>query len=377
MFAVIASSLFSGQIKKAIYDSEGQIVYNMISTNIDIIDALQEVDNLDVDYLIIDMVSVENHRDIPFAIRDFRIKNENTQIIIIAPNCYPGNQELSLIVTMGVYDILNPIGDNLNDYDLYSDLLEVLKYPTTYAKAVKWDLGLNALSQNVKANSNQNVVTIVKDKIVGTMVIGVVGTMHRIGTTHTAINIASFLKTFNVKVGLVELNKTTVFEDIKNSYIDVKDIDNGFLLDGIYFYPNKEDMKLLNILEDDFNYIVLDLGVYNDCQLEEFKRADERIIVSGVKDWELGSLEAILRTRDGIHKNKYLFNFSDEETFAEIKENMVDLRCYLSSLTGNPFLVNKNSYKMCAKLLENIIPKQDGKRKGLKFNISGIFKKEK
>ncbi|WDV46947.1 hypothetical protein PV797_04415 [Clostridiaceae bacterium M8S5] len=375
MFAVITSSLFYQQIKRVVYDINGQIAFSKVDTNIDVVETLGHIMNINVKYLIIDLISLGNHRDLPFAIREYRIKNENTQIIVIAPNCYPGNQELSLIVTMGVYDILNPIDDELSNYDIYSDLIDVIDNPTTYSNAVKWDIGLNGISTINSGDSRQKVVTIIKDNIVGTIVIAVAGTMSRIGTTHIAINIASFLKSFDVKVGIVELNSSKVFEQIKKLYIDVKQINNGFMLDGIFFYSKKEKLELLDILQNDFKYLILDLGIYSECQIEEFKRADEKIIVSGVKDWELDPLEEILKANDAIHKNKYIFNFTDYKTFMEIKDNMIDLECYRAPLLGNPFTINNKSYDFNVHLLSNIIPKQDKKKDNIKKAIESFIKR--
>ena len=93
-----------------------------------------------------------------------------------------------------------------------------------------------------------------------------------------------------------------------------------------------------------------------------------RIIVSGVKDWEVRELEKILAESNGIHNNKYLFNFSDETTFEFIKSNMGQLQCYLAPYNPNPYEIDftdNNYYQLLKEILPNTISKS--KNKVLKF----------
>lgn len=377
MFAIVTSPLFSDELTKVVQDKESRLVYQKVDTEIDIVETLDEISGSNIDVLIVDMISIKNQRDLPFAVRKFRIENEDVQIIIIAPNCYPGNQEISMIVTMGVYDILTPKKDKAGKYNVKYEVIEAIDNPCSYSKAVKWDIGINSTGSISEDTTAPKVVTVIKDKIVGSAVVAVAGTMSRIGTTHISINIASFLKKYNPKIAVVEYNNSKVFDSIREAYEDVEYIENGFLLDGIYFYSICDELSLLDILQNDFKYVVLDMGIYEECNKEEFKRAEERIVVSGVKDWEIEPLEQILRQNEGIFKNKYVFNYSDEETFKEIELNMEGLKIYKAPLRGNPFEMGKVNFDFNKALLKDITPEHQKNSKSFSQSITKFLKRGK
>jgi len=118
---------------------------------------------------------------------------------------------------------------------------------------------------------------------------------------------------------------------------------------------------------------VLDMGVYNEdvANNTEYKRANERIIVSGAKDWELPSLENILSTSDRIFKNKYYFTFSEKLTFEMIKSNMEGLQCYQAPYNPDPFHVCKECESVFRELLKEVLPNIN--KPNFKYNTKHIF----
>lgn len=368
MFAVITSPNFYNEIEQSINSKGSNILYKRVDNDIDILEEIERVNRIPIHVLIVDIFCVKEKKKIPQAIRRFRIRNSNARIIIIAPNFQPGNELLSILVTMGVYDIINPISEKMEDIIILPSLLEHIENPATYAKAVKWDISANEYIDD-KIKENEKVVvektrtlTIEKDRIIGTVVIAVSGTMHRIGTTHTVLSLSKFLKELKYKVAVVELHKSQNFNSIKNSYTDTIEKDNMFTLDGIDYYPYNPKLGVLDVLQEDYNYVVIDMGIYNECNIIEFKRANERIIVSGIKDWELTELELILRTGDKIlYKNKYLFNFADKNTFNFIRSNMNNLPCFLAPMNPQPFHKNKEFNEVFKIMLKDVLPKIEQK----------------
>jgi len=375
LFAVITNPNFFNEIEQAINSKGSNILYKRVDNDVDILEEIEKLNRIPIHILIIDITCIEDKKKIPQAVRRFRIRNSNARIIIIAPNFQPGNEILSMLVTMGVYDIINPISEKTEDMVILPSLLDHIDNPATYAKAVKWDVSANEFTERTKDNEKVIVektrtVTIEKDRIIGTVVIAVSGTMHRIGTTHTVISLGKFLKDLKYKVALVELHKSQGFNFIKNSYTDVIDKGNMFTIDDIDYFPYSPQLSVLDVLQEDYNYIVIDMGIYNECNIVEFKRANERIIVSGIKDWELTELELILRTGDKIlYKNKYLFNFADKLTFNFIKSNMDNLPCFLAPMNPQPFHKNKECNELFKVVLKDVLPKIEQK------DNANIFKK--
>lgn len=375
LYAAITNPDFWHEIQQAITSKGEEILYKKIDKQVDIFDDMERIGRLPIRILIIDLSCIEDQKKIPQAIRRYRIKNDSARIIIIAPNCLPGNDTISILVTMGIYDIINPRGEKPEDMIILPSLLEHIDTPSTYSKAVKWDVGAHEAgdySQSVpvpiKSKTQEKViektktVTIEKDKIVGTIVIAIAGTIHRIGTTHIVLSLAQFLKDHNVAV--VELHKSTNFNAIKNAYDDVVEKKEMFSLDGIDYFPYSQSLNVLDILQEDYNYIILDMGTYKDCDMEEFKRANERIIVSGVKDWEITELELILRNDDRINKNKYLFNFASKTAFEFIKSNMDNLPCFLTPMNPDAFQKNRGCSDLFNAMLKDVLPKVKEKTRG-------------
>lgn len=399
MFAVICNPIFYREIEKAVISKGDQILVKAIDTDVDILVEFDKIGRNPIKHLIIDITSIQDTKKLLKAIKRYRIKNDKTQIIIIAPNVETPNTLMDALVTMGVYDIIAPAADNLEDIILLPSLMEVLEVPSSFKKAVKWfldneekDYQEDSTSKTTKSKSEKEViertVTITKEKIVGTVVIAITGTMKRIGTTHTTLEIATFLKNNNFKVAALEYHKSENFNTIKNNYEDVIEKDNCFLIDGINYYPYSDDLNVLDVLQRDYNYIIIDMGQYKECDLTEFKRANIRIVVSGVKDWELTDLELILRSGDTITNNKniYYFNFSDKETFESIKANMIDekmgqFKCYQAPLNPNPFTVSKECILLFKELLKDVLPEikqaDISKNKGVFNTAKGLFDKFK
>lgn len=388
MYAVMCSPLFYKEIEKVIISKGEQILIKAIDTDIDVVIEFEKLGRISVRHLIIDTTAIEDTKKLIQAIRRYRIKNDSTQIIVIAPNTAPPSVLMDSLVKMGIYDILSPKSENLEDVTFDTSLIEVLENPLTYKKAVRWFLDNDIpgeLENNIhKTVNNKNdrevierTLTITKEKIVGTVIIAVTGTMQRIGTTHTTLSIAEFLKNNSFKVAVMEYHKSEHFNFIRNNYEDVKDQGEYFKLDNIFYYPYSEQLNVLDVLQQEYNYIILDMGKYQECDMTEFRRANERIIVSGVKDWELTDLELILRTGEKSTniKNSYYFNFADKETFENIKENMIDdtlgqLKCYQAPMNPNPFTITKECVNLFKDLLKDILPEI----KQANTNSSGIKK---
>lgn len=390
MFAVITSPVFWKEIKDVITEElNSNVLFSEISTDIEIGPVMDRITNIPIKYLILDISSVSEKSNLIKSLRFYRMKKGETRIIIIAPHAKPGNQLLSQIVTLGIYDILTPELQEDCPSDIGKSILEKVEVPSTYAQAVRYDIGadMGLLEENekefvpkvkTKTIVEKEIVekTVFQDKLIGTGVIALSGTNTRVGTTHYAINIAKFLSKSNMKVAVIELYPSEHFTFIRRSYKELVEDANKFILDNIHFYPYKSNFDLTNILQEEYNYIVLDMGIYADCNINEFKRSQVKIIVSCSKDWELIGLQEILDTKDVyLSKYKYLFNFCDDLTMQYIKENMDELNIYQGTYNPNPFEVNKGTIELYKNLLKEVLPNQNIQRSG--FGIANIFRSKK
>ncbi|HEX2947932.1 MAG TPA: hypothetical protein VHT96_18490 [Clostridia bacterium] len=357
MIAVIAGPEYWKDISEFIQKTDQEVVYKRIDVDIDIDSEIDKLSIYPIQFLILDMNCIGNIKRIPPAVKRLKSSNEDVRLLIIAAGRFAGNEIVASLVSLGVYDIIGQ-----KDYGKKSILpllLEHFKNPATYAKAVKWDDSLKDKSKPgdpLELGQESGKAKTVKDKIIGTMVIAVAGAIHRIGTTHAALSIAKYLYDSNFGVAVYEFHNSDTFQSIQRSYEEIEIKDDMFSLAGIDFYPFDAYRSVADLLHGDYAYIVLDMGVYSECSISEFRRAHEKIIVSGVKDWEIGPTEDILKDSEWAFKYKYLFNFSDEESFAFIKKNMVKVPSYRAAYNPNPLDVTPECDSVYDDMLKSVLP---------------------
>lgn len=356
MVAVISGPEYWKEIYEAVQKFEQEIVYKRIDVDIDIDTEVDRIAIYPVEYLILDMNCIENIKRIPPAIRKFKSQNSDARVIVIASDKFTGNEAVSSLISMEVYDIIGQ--REYGAKTVLPALLEHLKTPATYAKAVKWDAEFRT---KVKGDVPLDYIqetgkSTVKDKIVGSMVIAVAGAMKRSGATHAAISMAKFLYDNNFGVAVYEFHNSDTFQTMQKSYEEIEDKGDMFSLAGIDFYPYDPYRSVADLLHGGYAYIILDMGSYFDCNLSEFRRAHEKIIVCGVKDWEMPSVEEILRDEEWSLKYKYLFNFADEDSFKFVKDNMAKLPSYRAVYNPNPFNVSVECSFVYEDMLKDVLP---------------------
>ncbi len=386
--AILCSSDLYKPIEDIIKDMGEDILFTSIGEDIDFGEELSKIMRIPVKHLIIDISVITDKKKLIQGLMQYRILNEKTQIIIIANNCMPGNELIHKLATqIHIYDIIAPMSSKKT---IPEELMECMNSPSTYKKVLRWVIDEDSFfSQKDEAYTKEKIklekeivertVTIVKDKIIGTIVIAVSGTMNRIGTTSTALTIATFLKNQKFNVAVMEFHNSNNFFKIKNCYDDIKEKENYFILNDISFYPHFEDLNILDVIQKEYNYIVLDMGVHKQCNMEEFKRANLRLIISGVKEWELTYLEEILSENEKVYKNKYLFNFSDNKQFDFVKRNMDNLSCYMVPFIPDYFKYYKEYYDFYDATLRDVLPeikKKNELRQLLENKVKTIFMKD-
>jgi len=365
LVAVISSPDYLNDIEEAVAKLGKEIVYKRIDREIDVLSEVEKINTMAIDYLILDISCLEDYRRLPQAIRKVTLSNEKMQFFIIATEKFSGNEVITNLISMGIYNIIG-LRENENK-NVAIKLIEYFEKPSTYAKAVKWDEGFERRKEQEKKfietgsgrfgrKGEDQLKTIERDKIIGTVVIAVVGTMQRIGTTHTAISIAKYLMDNRHGVAVVELHNSNTFEYIKKSYDNVVENKGMFSLAGIDFYPFDPTLTVSDLTLDDYDYIILDMGVYAKCNIAEFRRAQERIVVSGVKDWELEHLEELIDCEEKNFKNKYYFTFSDNATFEFVKSSMDSLLCFKAPYNPQPFEESEECAEVFNDMLKNVMP---------------------
>ncbi|MGE4282330.1 MAG: hypothetical protein AB7G87_01275 [Clostridia bacterium] len=210
MYGIICDPNYWDSIEKAITMKDEQILFKVVEKDVDIESELEKLGRISIKYLIIDLTVVKNEDIFIDEIRRYRILNDSTQIIIIAPNFQPPSMVLHSMVAMGIYNIVAPsIDDNENeDVDpvsiLIPLLLEVIEHPCPYKKAVRWFIEDKQGGSSQASKTREIVhVPVIKDGLKETII---TYGWNSSGKSFFITNLASALARAGAKVALIEGN---------------------------------------------------------------------------------------------------------------------------------------------------------------------------
>lgn len=185
-----------------------------------------------------------------------------------------------------------------NSYFRYSSVLE-LKKDLIKLKKINSLNNINILKKHVKLNTH--------------LVITVCGSMQRIGTTHTALLISSYINKNITPCIYIENNNSNIIRDMIDYSSNIK-FENGVY--NIENCPITSYENVNNRILDMYNIIIRDIGVINLDKID--KNTNILILILGTKIWEIEKSQTavnIINNNQFSLKNcsvKYLFNYTNE-----------------------------------------------------------------
>jgi serine/threonine-protein kinase len=170
--------------------------------------------------------------------------------------------------------------------------------------------------------------------------IAVAGTQGRIGTTHLAIMLTSYLASKGYHSLYLENNQSNHIYKILKRCQNHSILSDIYVINGCHMLPaNFEDSWYLS---RNYNVYIIDYGFLTDQNKDEFLKADVRLLVAGAKDWELDTTEEVLKKLNCSKDIKYLFSFLEGRRFREVLKSMKGLSNYRIPFEPNPFLLKDN-----------------------------------
>jgi len=364
---IVESKKISDELKGSL---AGDIVFTKLGAfNADKIDdLLVQAARVDLKALIISLEAVDEEEYLAKAIRKYKVIRPHTQIIILAVDRKLGDETILQLVNLAVYDIIAPSTSDLSDdevIDYAAYINKQLENPATFACAERWRVGEE--SQDEQKNKTDkgtktSMKVITKEKIMGSVIIGVTSAKQGSGSTFTTIQIAHYLSQFG-NVACIELVDSEISRTAFSSLSEIEG-SRAWEYKNVHYYAVENIAEYHKILEDDYIYIVVDFGYVisknsHSRYLPELIRANIRIIASGPREWDLYYLA---KTYEKLleHSSKWdvLVNLvsDDETTFfkKEFKKSSFNLFC-------NTFIDNPTDYKSydtneLLSLLERVIP---------------------
>lgn len=324
------------------------------------------------DIMIIDLcVSFQNTWN---SIYKIRMVSPDTRIIILCES--EDNPLLSQCVRTGIYDIITLSGSRSS-----SSLIEAaLQKPANFAFASRFlttpeeekGRGPRTARTTQKRTLDEHIV---EEKTIGTVTIAVSSVLPRTGCTTVAVAIARYLADKGLGVALW-FNNIEHFIALQDSYTDIDITEPGsrFTLDKIDFCSNIDVADI-----GDYPFKILDLGHHALENSKEFKRSTMRIVLTGIKDWELPAFERFLA--NGISQNEplktYIYGFvhTDEHTVEELTKSMDGMACIPIPFINDPLKGSAELNRVIGPYLMKYLPGLKAKPAKRRFFSIGKGKK--
>ena len=218
--------------------------------------------------------------------------------------------------------------------------------------------------------------TIIKNEFLGSAIIGVGSVNQGVGCTHHAVGIASLLASQRKnKVALVEMNDNPVLFRLTNDNHGLQ-----FEFKNIHIYCNpakkqgpREFISFSSILNEGYNYIVLDLGRLKKMDEEgilkrtdgfdEMARAHAQILIADGSPWKWGELVVFNYNKENLQNWNILISPTTQSNFTAIKgtvsEHYNANKIHHARFFDDPFNIDEEQRAFFTNILGDILPKEE------------------
>jgi hypothetical protein len=345
------------------------------------IDLLQEVKtnlckNKEITTLLIDLSVIINiDEDIIKAIKTLRFYNNECKFIIVATDREIGDSMLSEMVNMGIYNIIvddDEMMVKIKDYTLNNG---TYKEASVFQKTEEESTEIKKQEKRTKAEKIKNTASKQNQKVIlktlkGKITISIIGTQTRIGVTHTSILMAYNLMKKGYRVAVVEYNANNEYNYLADCYEHSRytnEVTNFLKIYQIDFYSNVNQSMLSKIQGLSYDYIIIDNGDIDNCDMSEHNRADVKIVIFGSKAWEQHNLSKVFEIGEEIINNYRYLTICDEKTKKDIMEEMKGFNVKFLNFKPEPFSEDEKILD----ILEGYLYEESNKKKSM---FSRIFK---
>lgn len=354
MLYYIASQAYLNVIAQACEETDQIITGSECGEEIYLALLVKEKQFATAETIIVDLYGIKDTEDeICAALDQIRLINSDAKIIILAPGMPEGSEILSRCFSLSIYDIINS-----QDYmEIKDSLIHSITVGKQYRDSVVFKDVID-----FEALRNQ-------PKVVDHVRIGVIGTQHRIGTTHHAIVLATTLRQMGFMVAINSVNNDGVFSKLAESYeYKSKNPEVVYHYRGIDYYVAAEDYQLE---ERAYNFIIYDFGCQDESDMIRYLNMNQKIVISGVKPWEDYFLNEFFGRCDAAVLNDiiYCFNFCPADLRRDVKAGMAELskRTYFLDYQEDPLECVGVPYDEILKeayVSENLTSEKKKRRKG-------------
>ena len=171
---------------------------------------------------------------------------------------------------------------------------------------------------------------ILLDKIAGKHrgreVIGLIGTHHGVGVTHTGLMLAFYMgEELGRKTALLECNDHHDMCLIQRAYEWSREEMLSFSFHQITCYPEVKNNCISELFGEDYECLILDFGTDIKTNREEFLRCGTKFVIGGRSEWDLQKLirfSKASKTIRGSDTWQYFVPQANKKTILKIKNEI-------------------------------------------------------
>lgn len=137
-------------------------------------------------------------------------------------------------------------------------------------------------------------------------VIGLIGTHHGVGVTHTGLLLAFYFgEVMGKKTAYLECNRHRDMQRIEQAYEWNKEEGNRFSYHRITCFKEVRLDQIPQILGEDYEYIILDFGTDFATNQEELLRCSVKLVIAGQSEWDILKLKEFMRDLEVVRGSEF------------------------------------------------------------------------
>lgn len=326
------------------------------------------------------LIILDNTKKLKLSkIENVKTKFNKPKLFYLFFNKDASQDNLDTLILNGEYFIEEIYPESVEDEKLKSKLVSLTMGRADYSdvKYLISDKQRQIDREEVKVIKERK-IEISREVIKGQIKIAITNTKRLCGSTNLSILLSNYLASRGFKVALVDLTSKNDFKLIVNKFENAKVYNNSSF--NYYNVDYYYECDLHHIYAKGYDYIILDMPIYNSEKFKEFKNeflsSNERILLSRSKVYETQNLEEILKDiidREGdLYQFKYCFNFTDEYVFTSLIKDMTMEDIYQVPYNPNPYNVTDIDIKFLSNLLADVLPAEISKVRNPKNNNSKL-----
>ncbi len=160
----------------------------------------------------------------------------------------------------------------------------------------------------------------------GRIVIGLIGTHHGVGVTHTALMLAFYHgEELGRRTALLECNRHQDMLLIQKAYEWKREDAFSFSFHQITCYKEVGRNQVAEIYGEDYESIILDFGIDFAGNREEFLRCGVKIVIGGRSEWDLQKLIQFAKASEDIRGSNswlYFIPLAKEKTITRVSNEI-------------------------------------------------------